>query len=157
MKISLLLFFLFLSGFTAWCQPVLKITVDQLNERISNGLDTTFVINFWAAWCSPCKKELPYFTLLQHNYRADKLSVLLINVDSRSAVKKTVIPYLKTLKKKDNIFLLDEKSEQEYIDKVDKNWSGALPACLFIKAGKRSFFEKPFTYPELVTVYKNLQ
>jgi len=157
MKIVLMVFFLFLFWGTAPCQTVNLITVDQLNERISKGLDTTFVINFWATWCSPCKKELPYFIQFENDYKKDKLKLLLVSVDFKSIINSSVIPYLKKIKKRHDLFLLDEKSEQEYIDRVDKNWSGALPATLFVKAGKRNFFENEFTYPQLVTAYKNIQ
>lgn len=157
MRIVLLVFFLFLFWRPAPCQTVNLISVDQLNERISKGLDTTFVINFWATWCSPCKKELPYFIQFENDYKKDKLKVLLISVDFKSVINSAVVPYLKKIKKRQGLFLLDEKSEQEYIDRVDKNWSGALPATLFIKAGKRTFFENEFTYPQLITAYKNIQ
>lgn len=157
MRIVLLVFFLFLFWGTAPCQTVNLITIDQLNERINKGLDTTFIINFWATWCSPCKKELPYFIQFENDYKKDKLKVLLISVDFKSVINSSVVPYLKKIKKRHDLFLLDEKSEQEYIDRVDKNWSGALPATLFIKAGKRKFFENEFTYPQLVMSYKNIQ
>jgi len=157
MRTLLLVFFLLIFCRTALCQTVNLITIDQLNQRISKGLDTTFVINFWATWCSPCKKELPYFIQFENDYKKDKLKLLLISVDFKSVINSSVIPYLKKIKKRDDLFLLDEKSEQEYIDRVDKNWSGALPATLFIKAGNRKFFENDFTYLQLVTEYKNIQ
>lgn len=157
MRIILLVFSLLLFWRTAPCQTVNLITIDQLDERVSKGLDTIFVINFWATWCSPCKKELPHFIQLENDYKKDKLKVLLISVDFKSVMNSNVIPYLKKIKKRHDLFLLDEKSEQEYIDRIDKDWSGALPATLFIKKGKRKFFEKEFTYQQLVMEYKNLQ
>jgi hypothetical protein len=42
-----------------------------------------------------------------------------------------------------------------YINRVDSNWSGGLPATLIIKNGKRKFFENDFTYEELLSEYKN--
>ena len=156
----LLVFLLLVCCQTTICQKVNLITIDQLNDRISKGKDTVFVINFWATWCKPCKKELPYFIKLQNEYaqkQREKLKILLVSVDFKSVMNKRVIPYLKKIKKEDDLFLLDEKSEQDYIDRIDKNWSGALPATLFIKAGQRRFFETGFTYPELVTAYKSFQ
>ncbi len=38
------------------------------------------VINFWATWCGPCVKELPYFDQLQAAY-PDKVSVVAIHGD----------------------------------------------------------------------------
>lgn len=157
MRILPLTFFLFLFWQVGNSQTVRFITIDQLNERINKGLDTTFVINFWATWCSPCKKELPHFIQLENENANDKLKVLLISVDFKSVINSSVIPYLKKIKKKNDLFLLNEKNEQEYIDRIDKNWSGAIPATLFIKAGRRAFFEKEFTYQELVREYKKLQ
>jgi thiol-disulfide isomerase/thioredoxin len=40
------------------------LKLDDLDKRIANGKDTTYVINFWATWCSPCVAELPNFEKL---------------------------------------------------------------------------------------------
>jgi len=36
------------------------------------------VINFWATWCTPCVKELPYFEALQQNY-PEEVSVIALH------------------------------------------------------------------------------
>ncbi len=38
------------------------------------------VINFWATWCTPCCKELPYFDEIHQKY-ADEVSVIAIHSD----------------------------------------------------------------------------
>ena len=61
--------------------------------------------------------------------------------------------------KKNNIklevYLLNEKSEQDYIDRISENWAGSLPATLVInnQNGFRHFFEQEFTWEELEKVY----
>jgi thiol-disulfide isomerase/thioredoxin len=44
------------------------------------------IINFWATWCAPCRREMPLLQQLRHSYRADGLEVVGIAVDFRSAV-----------------------------------------------------------------------
>jgi thiol-disulfide isomerase/thioredoxin len=44
------------------------------------------IINFWATWCAPCRREMPLLQQLRRSYRADRLQVVGIAVDFRSAV-----------------------------------------------------------------------
>ena len=153
-KIGVFLFFAFSSS--AFSQNVKPLTVDQLNERVKNGKDSTYVVNFWATWCAPCIKELPHFEKLQADYKSDKLKVLLVSVDFKSKLTSAVVPFVKRKNLKNEVFLLNESSPQEYIDRVDPSWSGSIPATLFIKGDKRKFVESEFTFEQLVTEYKKL-
>lgn len=154
MKRHLLLISLFVFPVLSMAQDRHLLSLDQLFARVNNGKDTTFVINFWATWCAPCIKELPCFENLQARYKSEKLKVLLVSVDFKSELTKSVIPFVKKRKLKNEVWLLDEPDQQLLIERVDKNWSGAIPATLFVKAGKRTFFEKPFTCTELTREYK---
>lgn len=152
--IVIFLFFAFSSS--AFSQNVKLLTLDQLNERVKNGKDSTYVVNFWATWCAPCIKELPHFEKLQADYKSDKLKVLLVSVDFKSKLTSAVVPFVKRKNLKNEVFLLNESSPQEYIDRVDPSWSGSIPATLFIKGDKRKFVESEFTFEQLVTEYKKL-
>jgi thiol-disulfide isomerase/thioredoxin len=132
------------------------ITVDELFTRVKNGNDTTFVINFWATWCSPCIKEMPCFETLQEKFKTEKLKVLMVSVDFKSQLTKSVIPFIKKRKLKNEVWLLDEPDQQAFIERIEKSWSGAIPATLFIKEGKRKFFEKQFTCTQLTDEYKSM-
>jgi len=126
------------------------LTLDQLNARLKKGKDTVFVINFWATWCGPCVKELPDFERLNKEYGDGRVKVLLISVDFISTFRTAVVPFVKKNKLKSEVFLLNEKDQQSYIDKIDPSWSGSLPATLFIKGENRKFKEGEFTYPSLL-------
>ena len=156
MKNYLLILLCFL-GFNAVGQNVSLINLDKLDQRIKEGKDTTFVINFWATWCAPCLKELPNFERLQETYKSEALKVLLISVDFKSKMKSAVLPFVKRKNIKNEVFLLDENDQQIYIDRIDSSWSGALPATLIIKKNKRNFFEKDFEYAELLNEYQNIE
>ncbi|AXB58202.1 TlpA family protein disulfide reductase [Flavobacterium fluviale] len=152
-------YYIFLISFfsvSAYSQNVKLLNIDQLNERIKNGKDSTFVVNFWATWCAPCIKELPHFEKLKAEYKSDKLAVLLVSLDFKSKLTSNVIPFVKRKNLKNEVFLLNESSPQEFIDRIDPSWSGSIPATLFIKNDKRKFVESEFTYEQLLTEYKKL-
>jgi thiol-disulfide isomerase/thioredoxin len=131
------------------------LSLDQLDARIEQGKDTVYVVNFWATWCAPCIKELPYFEKLNTNYKNKPLKVILVSVDFKSKLEKEVIPFVKRNQLNTEVFLLNEKSEQEYIERVSKSWTGSIPATLIFnkQKGTRNFYEQEFTFEELEKVY----
>lgn len=145
---------LFCTPFTAFNQVKL-ISLDRLYDRIKYSSDTLYVINFWATWCVPCIKELDSFEKLNKQYKNEKLKVLLISVDFESKLS-SLTAFVKKRNLQTEVFLLNEKNEQEYINRIDSGWSGAIPATLFIKNNNRKFFEREFTYDELVKEYKSI-
>ncbi|MDD2723243.1 MAG: TlpA disulfide reductase family protein [Methylovulum sp.] len=45
------------------------------------------VINFWATWCPPCRKEIPEFMALQTELAAQGVVFIGIAIDDKKAVK----------------------------------------------------------------------
>jgi len=149
--------FLFIAfSISGYSQNVKLLNIDQLNERIEKGKDSIYVVNFWATWCAPCIKELPHFEKLNAEFKSEKLAVLLVSVDFKSKLNSAVIPFIKRKNIKSQVFLLNESDPQQYIDRIEKSWSGSIPATLFIKGDKRKFIESEFTYEQLLTEYKKL-
>jgi thiol-disulfide isomerase/thioredoxin len=44
------------------------------------------IINFWATWCAPCRREMPLLQRLRQSHRGDGLQVVGIAVDFKAAV-----------------------------------------------------------------------
>ncbi|WKL48729.1 TlpA family protein disulfide reductase [Flavobacterium pectinovorum] len=153
---TIIVFLLLAFSLKSYSQQVKLINIDQLQERMKVGKDTTYVVNFWATWCAPCIKELPDFEKLGAEYKAEKLTVLLVSVDFKSKLTSAVVPFVKRKNLKNQVFLLNESNPQEYIDRIDPSWSGSIPATLFIKGDKRKFIESELTYEQLLTEYKKL-
>lgn len=148
-----------LYAITAHAQEVHVSSWRQLLDRIDRGSDTTFVVNFWATWCAPCVAELPNFEKLQQNYSNRPLRVLLVSLDFKSLLESEVRPFVQKKGLKNEVFLLDENDPQQFIDRVSKEWTGALPATLFInrKRNLYRFFEEEFSMEELNKIYLSLK
>ncbi|QNH63893.1 TlpA disulfide reductase family protein [Hymenobacter sediminicola] len=132
-------------------QQVAVIKLPELQKRLSRPNDTTYVVNFWATWCAPCVKELPHFEQLSRAYAGQKVKVLLVSTDYVSQLEKKVKPFVAKRGLKSEVVLLNETDPNSWMDKVDTQWSGALPFTLMLnnKRQKRATFEKEFTQPEL--------
>jgi peroxiredoxin len=86
----------FLPGFDASLSPPVKIP-DRLPDfslRDRDGKATSIkawsgkslVINFWATWCAPCRREIPLLKTLHSEWAARDVAVVGIAVDHRDQV-----------------------------------------------------------------------
>lgn len=156
MKTKLLLLICFLFPLTISAQKVNLLTVDQLEQRLDSAKDTVYIINFWATWCAPCIEELPYFERFSTTMKQEPVKVLLVSLDFKSKLESAVKPFVKRMNLQNEVYLLNERNQQTYIDRIDKSWSGAIPATLIVnpKRQSRKLMEKELTYQELLTLYK---
>lgn len=104
----------------------------------------TLVVNFWATWCIPCVKELPYFEEAHAYYKDTDVKVILVSLDFDTQLESRVIPFLKKKEIKSTVVLLDDPDANSWIDKVSPDWSGAIPATLVMQGTKRAFYEQSF-------------
>jgi thiol-disulfide isomerase/thioredoxin len=126
--------------------PVLKVT--DLEKRIKNDSDTTYIVNFWATWCAPCVKELPDLDSIHDVYKGQNVKVLLVTMDFKEELQTKVIPFLQKKKLHAEVLLLDEVNGNYFIPKISNDWTGAIPATLIINNKKKftHFFEKKVTF-----------
>jgi thiol-disulfide isomerase/thioredoxin len=109
----------------------------------------TYVINFWATWCLPCVKELPHFEKLNETYKNKNVKVILVSLDFPKKIESQLLPFLERKKIQSAVYVLDDPDANSWIEKVNKDWSGAIPATVIYKGKNKKFFEQSFTYEEL--------
>ena len=124
----------------------------KLEQLLNYKDNNTYVINFWATWCAPCIKELPYFQEIHDKYGSQNLKVILVSLDFPDKFESQLKPYVKKNNLTPQVILLDDPNENEWIPKVDESWSGALPATLIYNKDKRAFYEQSFTKESLLNV-----
>ena len=119
------------------------IKLSQLQTLIEEKSDHIKVINFWATWCAPCVKELPLFESLNQNRKDAKVILVSMDIDLDPNPEK-VYKFVARKKVQSQVVILDERDPNSWINKIDKNWSGALPSTRFVNTanGKRKFVEK---------------
>jgi thiol-disulfide isomerase/thioredoxin len=99
------------------------------------------VINFWATWCAPCIKELPYFEEVAEKYRAKGVEVTLVSLDIPSMWEERLPSFIIKKGLRSPVVVLDDPDQNSWIPRVDENWTGAIPATLIYAGDKRRFFE----------------
>jgi thiol-disulfide isomerase/thioredoxin len=60
---------------------------DGVKHALSEWKGRPLLINFWATWCAPCRREIPLLKTLRHERTADGVEVVGIAVDFRDAVQ----------------------------------------------------------------------
>jgi thiol-disulfide isomerase/thioredoxin len=49
--------------------------------------DKTVLLNLWATWCAPCRKEMPALDALQADFGSPQFEVVAVNIDMRNLDK----------------------------------------------------------------------
>ncbi|WP_373494957.1 TlpA family protein disulfide reductase [Aquiflexum sp.] len=131
------------------------ISYPEFEEMLKTTSNKIKVYNFWATWCGPCVKEMPYFEKIQ----AEDSSIELIFISMDDGRKpERVTSFIDKKRIKAPVYLLNDVDYNKWIDKVDPSWSGAIPATLFIKSdGTKSFHEGELTEKELKLIINQLK
>lgn len=59
---------------------------DGQPRRLADWQGRSLVVNFWATWCAPCRREIPLLMALRRQRAAEGVEVIGIAVDLRDAV-----------------------------------------------------------------------
>lgn len=68
-------------------RPLFKLK--DLEDKVRDVKEwdgNVLMINFWATWCPPCRKEMPAFIELQEKYKDEKFTIIGIALDDKQSV-----------------------------------------------------------------------
>jgi len=128
------------------------LTFDEFEPYLHHQSDTLYVLNFWATWCTPCVKEIPALEKIREEYSNKNLRVILVSLDFPKQIESRLIPFLGQYSIHSEVIVLNDPDSNRWIEKVDPDWSGSIPATLIYHKDSREFYERSFTYDELKIV-----
>lgn len=134
MKLAIVsLTFILLGAFTLTAQSSkskksknTKTKIVDLNteENASVSLDDIFkkykgsviYLDFWASWCGPCKKEMPYSMKIKENFKGQDVVFVYISTDKNAYQWESMIAQLEI---KGEHYRAGQKVRQEIIDRFN--------------------------------------
>lgn len=113
------------------------INGEEMQSLLKRDGNRPLLVNFWATWCDPCRDEFPELVQIDGRYRPQGLDFIAISLDDMADLKTEVPKFLRTMKARMPVYLLNVPDPEPAINSVDRAWSGALPATfLYDKNGQ---------------------
>lgn len=116
--------------------PLLKDVDGKELQQIINSYkgQKVVLVNVWATWCAPCIEEFPEIVKIQRKYE-DQLHVVFVSADFPES-RDRAMEFLKKQKVDWTTYFKTGK-DQQFIEAISKDWTGALPFTKVIsKDGK---------------------
>jgi thiol-disulfide isomerase/thioredoxin len=138
------------AGIMGQAQTIKKIKITDLEQTIAQS-DHPLIVNFWATFCVPCVKEIPYFQSTVARYRGEQVELILVSLDLPDYYPAKIASFAQGRGFTARIVWLNETNADYFCPKVDPKWSGGIPSSLFInnKTHYRRFFDRQLTEPQV--------
>lgn len=108
----------------------------KLKQVLAQLQGKVVLVNFWATWCPPCVEEFPSLVRLDNKYSSEGLEIIAVSFDDESQLKSQVLPFVKSQKTRFKVYLKDVEDIEKFINSIDQNWIGAIPATfVFDRSG----------------------
>lgn len=111
-------------------------------QAVAAARGKVVLVNFWATWCVPCRKELPQLIVLEQRLRSKGFQLITVSGDEPETERAAVL-FADKFKLPEPRYIKRPANEDKFHSLIDPKWSGELPALvLYDRAGKkvRAFF-----------------
>jgi thiol-disulfide isomerase/thioredoxin len=128
--------------------PAIEVSRWAKGEKVERlEKDRSYVVEFWATWCGPCRVSIPHLTELQKKHK----DIRFIGVAVWEQDQKKVAPFVESMgDKMDYSVALDDvpAGQNGNTGKMAKGWmtasgSNGIPTAFIVKNGKIAWIGHP--------------
>ena len=136
---------------------VKKWKITDLEAYIAKA-DHPLIINFWATFCAPCVKEIPYFQSTVEAHRQEGVELILVSLDLPDYYPARIASFAKKQDYHATMAWLNETEADYFCPHVDQRWTGGIPSSLFVnnKNHYRRFYDRQLTEPQVGLAIKEM-
>jgi thiol-disulfide isomerase/thioredoxin len=114
----------------ASAQSIKKVKATDVRMMMDTG-SVPLIVNFWATWCAPCVKEIPWFdSIMTEKNSGAKL--LLVSLDFPESYPGKLTSFVTKHGYKGDVVFLDETDADYFCPVLEKQWDGSIPSTIFI-------------------------
>ncbi|MGD0438794.1 MAG: redoxin domain-containing protein [Bryobacteraceae bacterium] len=118
--------------------PLIPVDEAGFQKLVGSHKGKVVVYDFWATWCAPCRAELPQLVKLEAKLRSQGVEVITISADEPEQ-KAAAEKFIQKSGVQGPAYLRQAASDDHFINAIDPQWSGALPALfLYDKSGRKA-------------------
>jgi thiol-disulfide isomerase/thioredoxin len=125
------------AALAAPADPLTPLDEKGLASLVAAHKGKVLLVDFWATWCEPCRKEMPLLVKLEQKLKAKGLAFTTVSCDEPEDAAQAA-EFLKKAGVTGTLYLKRVKNDDAFIRSMDPKWSGALPALfIYDRTGKK--------------------
>ena len=124
----------------AWAAAAGLLPLDEarFSRILEENRGKVVVFDFWATWCEPCRAELPQLVKMERKLRGRGLVLVTVSADEPEQAE-AALKFLEASGASMPAYIKRVANDEEFINSIDRQWSGALPAVfVYDRQGRRS-------------------
>lgn len=134
----------------SFAQKLIPVDEAAYVSLIKSKPGSVLVVDFWATWCAPCRKEMPFLAGLDQKLRSKGMILITVSADEPEQ-ENDAVQFLKRSKITFPAYVKRPKDDDRFIRAVDPKWSGALPTLIiYDRQGRKTATFEGETQPTVI-------
>ncbi len=118
-----------------------KTDVKEIKKFVGGKSKKIRMINVWATWCGPCKKEFPELVNIHRIYRSRNFELRTVSLDPMNK-KENALDFLRKQNASMKNYILPSTAREEFAGVLDPKWRGPLPHTVIIDTKGNMIYRK---------------